>query len=72
VEFLEDEAVKYRFDMERKRPLIPRLRDATWSFQVAMQRSMNGITLTWAISRTMVWMPVASESGKQVVGCSSS
>jgi hypothetical protein len=50
------------FDILMNRPLIPRRRDATWSFQVATHLSIEG-TMDWVtISRMNVLMAVVSDS----------
>ena len=52
------------FDNDINRPLMPRLRDAIWSFQVTMQCSING-TIDWVtIPRTKVLIAVTSDSYK--------
>jgi len=55
-----------------KRPLSPRRRDATCSFQVAELRSILGMTDCVTSSLTKVRTAVASDSNKQGVGSSMS
>lgn len=51
----------HRRDIDINLPLIPRLRDATWSFQTATLFSMNGMTDCTTSSRMNALIAVASE-----------
>lgn len=52
----------HRRDIDMNLPLMPRLRDATWSFHTATLFSMNGITDCTTSSRMNALIEVASES----------
>lgn len=60
-----------RLETEAKRPVMPRRREATWSFHMADRRSMPGTTDCVTISRTNARMAVASDSKMYGVGSSS-
>lgn len=51
----------HRRDIDINLPLIPRLRDATWSFQTATLFSMKGMTDCTTSSRMNALIAVASE-----------